>query len=86
MNNEKKLLSKAVLEKNLTPLFMRNVNANWFADEDDKRVWTKVRDHFSKYGECPSLEILKDNYPTYEFAQTEDSLDYLLDAVVEAPA
>ena len=59
MNNEKKLLSKAVLEKNLTPLFMRNVNANWFADEDDKRVWTKVRDHFSKYGECPSLEILK---------------------------
>jgi replicative DNA helicase len=84
MNNEKKLLSKAVLEKNLTPLFMRNVNANWFADEDDKRVWTKVRDHFSKYGECPSLEILKDNYPTYEFVQTEDSLDYLLDAVVEA--
>jgi replicative DNA helicase len=84
MNNEKKLLSKAILDKNLTPLLMRNVNANWFADEDDKRVWNKVRDHFSKYGECPSVEVLKENYPTYEFTQSEDSITYLLDAVVDA--
>lgn len=84
MNNEKKLLSKAILDKNLTPLLMRNVNANWFADEDDKRVWNKVRDHFSKYGECPSLEVIRENYPTYELASSEDSITYLLDAVVDA--
>jgi replicative DNA helicase len=84
VNNEKKLLSKAISERNLTPLFSRNVNSNWFADDDDKRVWNKLRDHYSKYGECPSLEIIKENYPTYELVSSEDSLSYLLDAVVEA--
>ena len=84
MNNDKKLLSKAILERNVTPLFVRNVNANWFADEEDKRVWIKVRDHFSKYGETPSVEVIKENYPTYDLVKCEDSLEYLLDAVVEA--
>ena len=76
MNNDKKLLSKAILERNVTPLFVRNVNANWFADEEDKRVWLKVRDHFSKYGETPSVEVIKENYPTYDLVQCEDSLEY----------
>lgn len=84
MNNEKKLLSKAIKERNLAPLFSRNVTSNWFADEEDKRVWNKIRDHYSKYGECPSLEIIKENYPTFELIDSSDSIVYLLDSIVES--
>jgi replicative DNA helicase len=84
MNNEKRLLSKAIADKNLTALFERNVTSAWFADDDDRRVWNFVRDHYSKYGESPSLEVIKDNYPTYALVPVEDSLDYLVDAVISA--
>jgi replicative DNA helicase len=84
MNNEKKLLSKAILGRDIVPLLMRNVNLNWFGDDDDKRVWTFVRDHYSKYGECPTQDVIHNNYPTYVILDNVyDSLDYLIDSVVE---
>ena len=84
MNNEKKLLSRALSDRDLSLLFERNVNSAWFADDDDRRVWTFSRDHFSKYGECPSLEVIKENYPTYQILSVPDTIEYLVDAVVDA--
>jgi replicative DNA helicase len=84
MNNEKKLLSRALSDRDLSLLFERNVNSAWFADDDDRRVWTFSRDHFSKYGECPSLEVVKENYPTYQILSVPDTIEYLIDAVVDA--
>ena len=84
MNNEKRLLSKALLDRELAPLFQRGVSQTWFADEDDRRVWIFVRDHYSKYGECPSQVVIANNFPTYQLVPSEDTLDYLLDAVIAA--
>ena len=84
MNNEKRLLSKALLERDLTPLFDRNVTASWFSDENDKKIWVYIREHYSRYGECPSLEVVKDNYPSYEVVPVNDSIDYLLDSLSSA--
>jgi replicative DNA helicase len=84
MNNEKRLLSKALLDRDLTPLFDRNVSASWFSDDNDKKIWVFVREHFSRYGECPSLEIVKDNYPSFVTVEVSDSVDYLLDSLASA--
>ena len=84
MNNERKLLSKTILERDLTPLFDHNVNANWFTDNEDRKIWIFVREHFTKYGECPSIEVVNENFPTYELTPVNDSLDYLLDSLVSA--
>lgn len=84
MNNEKKLLSKALEERDLSPLFQRNVGHSWFADEDDRRVFMFARDHFSKYGECPSYDVIKENFPSYQSVSVQDSIDYLLDAVISS--
>jgi replicative DNA helicase len=82
MNNEKRLLSKAIADRNLAPLFERNVNQNWFSDESDKKVWIFIRSHFSTYGECPTLEVLQDNFKSYKLEENNaDAVDYLLDAV-----
>lgn len=82
MNIESKLLSKAIQEKNLAPLFERNANESWFSDQENKKVWLLVRDHFFKYGEVATLEVINLNYPNYKFLPAEESIDYLIDAVV----
>jgi replicative DNA helicase len=84
MNNEKRLLSKALLERDLTPLFDRNVTPSWFSDENDKKIWVYIREHYARYGECPSLDVVKDNYPSYEIVPVNDSIDYLLDSLSSA--
>ena len=83
MNNEKRLLSKAISDRDLAPLFERNVTQNWFSDESDKKVWIFVRSHFSTYGECPTLEVIQDNFKSYKLEENNaDAVDYLLDAVI----
>ena len=82
MNNERKLLSKAITNRDLTPLFDHNVSSSWFTDDNDRKIWIFVREHFTRYGECPSVDVIKENYPAYEFVASSDSIDYLLDSII----
>lgn len=82
MTNESRLLSAAINHRDLTPLFDRGARDSWFVSEDDKRVWVFLRTHFSKYGECPSLEVIQENFPTFVVQDVKDSIDYLLDDLI----
>lgn len=82
MNVESKLLSKAILTKNLAALFERNANESWFTDQENKKVWLLVRDHFFKYGEVATLDVIKSNYPNYKIVESQESIEYLIDTVV----
>lgn len=82
MNIEAKLLSKAIGSQNLAALFERNINESWFTDPDNKKIWLLVRDHFFKYGEVPTLEVISSNYPSYSLLEVPESIEYLVDAVV----
>jgi replicative DNA helicase len=84
MNYENVLLSRAIQDRDLTPLFNRRVNEAWFGNDLDKRVWVFVRDHQSRYGECPSYDVINDNFPTYQFVKSEDTIDFLIDKVMES--
>jgi replicative DNA helicase len=83
MSTEAKLLGSIIHVRDLSPLFERNVSDAWFPDEEDKRVWTFLRSHFAKYAECPSVEVVKANFPTYQIHELTDSVDYLLDDLVD---
>jgi len=83
MNYENRLLSKALSERDLSPIFNRGVNDKWFSNDDDKRVFNFVRDHFQKYSECPSEAVVLENFPTYKFDLVPDSFQFLIDKVVE---
>jgi replicative DNA helicase len=84
MNYENRLLSKALSERDLSPLFNRGVTEKWFGNEEDKRVFVFVKEHFKKYSECPSEVVVLENYPTYKFESIPDSFEFLIDKVVEA--
>jgi len=81
MNKEKQLLSKAIAERNIGLLLERGVNGEWFKAEDDKRIFSFLQTHYSKYAESPSIEILLESFPTYKETPSEDVIDYLIDAV-----
>ena len=82
MNFESKLISKALSSRDLAPLFSRNVNEAWFVDPDNKKMWNLIRDHFFKYAECPSLEVINSNFPNYKLIDVQDSTDYLIDSML----
>jgi replicative DNA helicase len=83
MSTEAKLLGSIIHVRDLSPLFERNVSDAWFPDEEDKRVWTFLRSHFAKYAECPSAEVVKANFPAYQIHELTDSVDYLLDDLLD---
>jgi replicative DNA helicase len=82
MNIETRLLNRALNERNLQPLFLRNVAAAWFTNDDDRRVWNFVREHFKKYAECPSKDVIASNFPAYSIIEVDDSIDYLIDELI----
>jgi replicative DNA helicase len=82
MNNELRLLSKVLDSRDVTPLFDNGVKDSWFVDPEVKRVWVFVREHFAKYAECPSLDVIHKNFPTWKQHESQDSINYLIDSVV----
>lgn len=82
MNNEYKLLSKILDERNLPYLYERGIKDTWFVEHDVRRVWIFVREHFAQYAECPSLEVINQNFPSWTQHRSEDNIDYLIDSVV----
>lgn len=82
MTNESRLLSSAIAHRDLSPLFERGARDSWFVDDEDRRIWVFLRTHFAKYGECPSIEIINDNFPTYKLLDVQDSIDFLIDDLI----
>ena len=82
MNKETMLLSKAIQDRNLSELFERDVNDSWFLDNEDRKVWSLLKSHFTKYGECPSIDVVVENFPSYQAVPVSDSIEYLIDELV----
>jgi len=84
MNNDARLISKIVEDKNIGAALERNVNEHWFADVNDKKMFRFLHDHYTNYQECPSLDVILENFPTYKTLGIQDRIDYLIDRAVES--
>ena len=83
MNNDARLISKIVEDRNIGVALERNVNEHWFADVNDKKMFRFLHDHYTNYQECPSLDVILENFPTYQTLGIQDRIDYLIDKAVE---
>jgi replicative DNA helicase len=84
MNNEAKLISKIIETRNLGVVLERGVADEWFADTQDKNIFRFMREHYLEYQECPSIDIITDNFPTFKLLPIEDSIDYFIDNIIAA--
>ena len=82
-DNELRLLSRAVRTRDIEPLLEAGVQDSWFFTDDNRAVWQFLKNHWTKYSEVPTAVTLKDNFPTYRLLAVEDSLEYLLDQLIE---
>ena len=81
-DNELRLLSRAVRDRDIQPLLRRGVQDMWFNSEENRAVWRFLRTHHDKYDEVATAVTVKDNFPNYRLLQVDDSVDYLLDQLV----
>ena len=82
-DNEHRLVSKVIRDREITPALQRGITDAWFLDDENKRVWEFVRKHYAEYSEVPTAVTVKDHYPNYKILDVQDNIEYLLDTMVE---
>ena len=82
-DNELRLLSRAIRTRDIAPLLEAGVKGEWFFVEENRAVLNFLINHWTKYQEVPTAVTIKDNFPTYRLLAVEDTLDYLVDQLVE---
>jgi replicative DNA helicase len=82
LDNEERLVSKVIKDRVIIPVIEQGIKDDWFVDEDLRRVWKFVREHYSKYRVVPTPETVKDNFPNFTIYNIEEDLQYLIDTMV----
>lgn len=82
-NNEERLLSKAIRNRDIRPLVESGVQEDWFFNDMNRQVWKFIAKHNEKYGEVPTAVTVKENFPTYILHAVEDNVEYLIDQLIE---
>jgi replicative DNA helicase len=82
-DNEERLISRAVRTRDISAILEYGLEDSWFYVEENRAVWKFILNHWKKYSEVPTAITVKDNFPTYRLLQVDDSIEYLLDQLVE---
>jgi replicative DNA helicase len=82
-DNEVRLLSRAIRTRDISSMLEAGVNDDWFFVEENRAVWRFIRQHWTRYQEVPTGVTVLDNFPTYRLLAVDDSLEYLLDQLIE---
>jgi urease gamma subunit len=82
-DNEYRLVSKVIADRVIIPVIEQGISDDWIVDDDLRRVWKFVREHYANYREVPSIIAVTDNFPNFRAIKVEDNLEYLIDKMVE---
>jgi hypothetical protein len=81
-DNEYRLVSKVIADRHIIPVLERGIKDDWIVDDDLRRVWKFVREHYANYREVPTSVTVNDHFPNFKVLAVEDTLDYLIDTMV----
>jgi replicative DNA helicase len=81
-DNEYRLVSKVIMDRNIIPVIERGIRDEWIVDDDLRRVWKFIREHYTAYREVPTATTVVDNFPNFKPLKVEDALEYLIDTMV----
>lgn len=75
-------MSRAITDRDIAHASRRGVRPDWFHG-DDRTVWEFLVRHHAKFGEVPSAQLVRQNYPAYSVYNVRDGLEAVVDAVVK---
>lgn len=81
-DNEIRLLSKAIRDRNIGPLLEAGVSNDWWVNPQCRDVWRWLVKHWSMYGEVATAASVKDEFQNFNLVAVDDSLEYLLDRFI----
>ena len=58
-DNEHRLVSKVIKDREITPALHRGITDAWFLDDDNRKVWSFLKRHYSEYSEVPTVVTVK---------------------------
>ena len=79
---EVRLISRVIRDRNIEPLLDIGVDDEWFVEDEGLQLFRFARDHYLRYGECPSAVTVKEILPGYRVLREQEGLPYLLDHFV----
>lgn len=83
-DQELRLVSRALLERDISVAISRGVQDDWFHNATNRHAWKFLRSHWDKYGEVPSAKLFRENLPEFRLIKVADSLEVLVDQLVSA--
>lgn len=81
MDLEAGLISKIQSKKDLLRLLDTQITVEFFSLEVNKSVYKEILGHYKSYGVVPSREVIETVFPDFKFAESEEPLDFFIDAI-----
>src|SRR4249919_2895609 len=79
MDVEGGLISSVVLNQHLNLALERRVTAEFFSDEQHRRVWEYIAKHYLSYGSQPDADVVLQAYPSYDLIPQTQSTEYFIE-------
>lgn len=81
MSIERDLISKILMERDLTPISDGGVTPDFFQSHEHREAFRFILEHQRDYSQVPSLDAFVRNYPTYKISKCEDTLPYYVEEI-----
>lgn len=79
MDLERLLISKVIFTGRIEEAMARQITDGHFADDECRDMWKYLATHTYRYKSCPGLDVVKHDFPDFEFVQTQESIEWVLD-------
>lgn len=74
------LISKIIAEDDLVTALNAGIKADWFEDQEHRKVYAWMLEYFSRYSETPTPDALNSQYPNYQLRKrVPEPYEYYLD-------
>jgi replicative DNA helicase len=82
-DNELRLVSKIIRERNIKPVLDKGVTSSWFVNPAAREMYSMVLEHWQRYGTVPTPPTVRDVLPGVTLLDVTESYEYLLDQFVD---
>jgi replicative DNA helicase len=81
---EGQLISKVAQNGGINDLISQGIEDRHFADETNRKVWKFLSKHTRTYKESPSFEVIKEEFPNYEWDLVSEPTEFVRDRFITA--
>lgn len=81
-DSEGLLISKCVSHGGIENLISRGITSEHFLDNENKEIWDYLTKHVKVYRTPPSIDTIREEFPSYVWQNSVEPLDYLTDEFV----